>query len=251
MLPYLNIFGLSVPTYSLCAVTAFLCCLALFTGNMKGADLPRERAAVFSCIVTLAALFGALALYKFACKLFFEEGYARPGCVLYGGLITGGLAAALLCRLYRLDNWLVFDKIAAVLPLGQGIGRIGCFLAGCCYGVEVPEGAGVVFRHPLSRTPLNVSLCPVQLYESLFDLLLFVTLRSMARSRLLRKNGILFLLYAFSYSVFRFAIEFLRGDAVRGIVFGLSTSQWISIFIAGIAAAVFPRVKAAAIDRLL
>ncbi|MCD7863514.1 MAG: prolipoprotein diacylglyceryl transferase [Lachnospiraceae bacterium] len=104
--------------------------------------------------------------------------------------------------------------------------RIGCFMAGCCYGVEVPWG--VVFPEG-SLAPAWVPLFPSQLAESAGHLLLFFLFLSV-KDKLRKKQDLLFL-YLGRYAVMRFILEYFRGDAERGYWNGLSTSQWISLLL--------------------
>lgn len=134
------------------------------------------------------------------------------GFVFYGGLV--------FCLIYtygflKLSNqpWRSLDFILPIIPLAHAIGRVGCFLAGCCYGIKT--NFFISFHmHDYQRHP-------VQIYEALFLFLLSYTLY--------KKRSLL--LYLISYSSFRFLIEFLRGDKIRGEFFLFSTSQWVSLVI--------------------
>jgi phosphatidylglycerol:prolipoprotein diacylglycerol transferase len=122
--------------------------------------------------------------------------------------------------------------VIPTVALAQGFGRIGCFLAGCCYGKETALPIGVEFRNSLFAPP-NVIRHPTQIYSSCFDFLLALFLLWYDRKN--HKEGRTFALYVIIYSAGRFLVEFLRDDP-RGTVGVLSTSQFISIFtfIAGI-----------------
>ena len=123
-----------------------------------------------------------------------------------------------------------------ILPsvaLAQGFGRIGCFLAGCCYGKETESVFSVIFQNS-EYAPNHVALIPTQLYSSGLDFLHFLLLLLIARNK--KADGQVTACYLIFYSIGRFVIEFFRGDIIRGSVGILATSQFISIFtgIAGI-----------------
>ena len=120
-----------------------------------------------------------------------------------------------------------------LMALAQGFGRIGCFLAGCCYGKETESVFSVIFQNS-EYAPNHVALIPTQLYSSGLDFLHFLLLLLIARNK--KEDGQVTACYLIFYSIGRFVIEFFRGDIIRGSVGILSTSQFISIFtgIAGI-----------------
>ncbi len=138
------------------------------------------------------------------------------------------LTAYVYCRIKKTDFWRTFDCAAPAVALAQGIGRIGCFLAGCCYGQPTDGAFGVVFRAS-SYAPSGVRLVPIQLVSAGLDfanfILLFVLWR---KSRL--KSGSVGAVYIITYSVGRFLLEYFRGDLNRGAVGVLSTSQFIAVF---------------------
>lgn len=149
------------------------------------------------------------------------------GFVVYGGIVGAALFAALYCRYKKLDFWKYYDVILPSVAIAQGFGRIGCFLAGCCYGRETHSSIGVTFRHSL-YAPNNVSLYPTQLFSSagcfIMAAILFIYLKKD------RKTGTAGSLYLIMYSIGRSVIECFRND-YRGAIGPLSTSQFISIFI--------------------
>lgn len=137
------------------------------------------------------------------------------GFVFYGGMIGGALFAVIYHLMVGIKKeWLKWATISLVL--GHGIGRIGCFLAGCCYG-EVTDWWWGVHLHGHDRHP-------TQLLEAL-------SLIALARILMKIKDSELVLAgYAFSYGILRFVLEFLRGDQLRGQwAWGLTPSQWISL----------------------
>ncbi|GAA0078518.1 prolipoprotein diacylglyceryl transferase [Clostridium sp. CTA-5] len=148
------------------------------------------------------------------------------GFVIYGAIILGALSIILYCRRKRWSVLDIMDLTVPGLAIAQGFGRIGCFLAGCCYGAETNLPIGVEF--PVnSLAPSGVHLHPTQLYSSAFDFLLgFFLLYYSSKER---KSGKILSVYLIIYSIGRFMIEFLRNDP-RGNVGMLSTSQFIAIF---------------------
>lgn len=157
------------------------------------------------------------------------------GSVFYGGLLGGLLGGWLYMKKLKMDPVLTTDCAAPAIALFHGFGRIGCFLGGCCYGVETQHG--IVFTDALIESANGVPRVPVQLYEAAFEFALFFLLWGLlAKGRL---KGRLLCLYLTVYPVGRFILEFWRGDEYRGFLFGLSTSQIISIILFAVSAAVF------------
>ena len=155
------------------------------------------------------------------------------GFVVYGGIIGGIFSGYLFCKKKHISFLEHFDLVMPSIALAQGFGRIGCLLAGCCYGRETDSAFHIVF-HNSAYAPNNVQLIPTQIIMSVlnfahFFLLLFVAKRVKAKGQVAA-------VYLMCYSVGRFFLEYLRNDP-RGSVSLFSTSQFISLFIlaAGIA----------------
>ncbi|MBU3214861.1 prolipoprotein diacylglyceryl transferase [Clostridium estertheticum] len=163
------------------------------------------------------------------------------GFVIYGAILGGILGIYIYSKKKAWNTLSVLDLLVPSLPLAQGFGRIGCFLAGCCYGKVTSLPIGVEFNNS-PFAPANVFLIPTQIFSSIFDFMLALFLLWYDRRE--RKKGRVFSLYLIIYSVGRFLIEFLRGDP-RGSVSILSTSQFISLFvlIIGILLFNFERIK--------
>lgn len=152
---------------------------------------------------------------------------AASGWVVYGGIIGGILTAVVYCRVKKMEFLKYLDVALPSVALAQGFGRIGCFLAGCCYGMRTESWCSVTFTNS-AYAPNGVPLVPTQLISSALDFLLFAVL--LLLSRYLRTPGQVSSFYLIFYSIGRFILEFFRGDMIRGSVGGLSTSQFISIF---------------------
>lgn len=155
------------------------------------------------------------------------------GFVVYGGIIGGILAGYVYCRQKKLNFLAFFDLLIPSVALAQGFGRIGCLLAGCCYGKETEGFLSITFQES-SFAPNHVALIPTQIYSSLLDFMHFGILLWIARHK--KADGQVAACYLVFYSIGRFVLEFFRGDLERGNVGVLSTSQFISIFtgIAGV-----------------
>jgi len=171
------------------------------------------------------------------------------GFVVYGGIIFGILAALLYCKKKGLSFLHYLDCAAPSIALAQGFGRIGCFLAGCCYGapMDIDSPFAITFTHS-AYAPNHVPLFPSQLVSSAFNFIHFFILCALLKNN--KQPGKIGAFYLVFYSIGRFIIEFFRGDLERGNVGTLSTSQFISIFvgIVGIAMVIFLSRKKASPD---
>jgi phosphatidylglycerol:prolipoprotein diacylglycerol transferase len=167
------------------------------------------------------------------------------GFVVYGGIIGGIIAGFLYCKVAKIEFLKYFDLALPSVALAQGFGRIGCFLAGCCYGIETSGPFNIVF-HESHFAPNGVPLLPTQLISSGLNFLNFFVLIYFAKRK--KADGQVAALYLIFYSIGRFILEFFRGDLIRGSVGRWSTSQFISIFIVifGIAVYIISAKKASA-----
>ncbi|TCZ80841.1 prolipoprotein diacylglyceryl transferase [Paenibacillus albiflavus] len=147
------------------------------------------------------------------------------GFVVYGGILSGLLAAILYCKKKKISFLKYFDLLIPSVAIAQGFGRIGCFLAGCCYGSETDSFIGIAFEHS-EIAPNGVKLIPTQLFSSAGDFLIAFILIMYAKKG--RSDGKVGALYLILYSIGRFIIEFYRDD-YRGFIGYLSTSQFISV----------------------
>lgn len=151
------------------------------------------------------------------------------GFVVYGGIIGGIAGGYVYCRKYKLSFLKYADLVMPSVALAQGFGRVGCFLAGCCYGRETDSSFAVVF-HNSAYAPNNIPLIPTQLISSVFNFCHFFLLLWLAGK--FKRDGETAAAYLIFYSMGRFVIEFFRGDLIRGTVGTLTTSQFISLFAA-------------------
>lgn len=151
------------------------------------------------------------------------------GFVVFGGILGGILAGYLYAKIKKLDFLTYLDLVMPSLALAQGFGRIGCLLAGCCYGKETDSLWSITFTES-DFAPNHVALVPTQIYSSVLDFLLFFLLLIVAKHK--KADGQVAAVYLLCYSIGRFILEFFRGDLERGSVGMLSTSQFIAVFTA-------------------
>jgi phosphatidylglycerol:prolipoprotein diacylglycerol transferase len=150
------------------------------------------------------------------------------GLTYYGGFISATVFVLAYARIKKISILELADFFSPALALGHTIGRIGCFLAGCCYGKETNVAWSVVFKDKNSLAVLGVYLHPTQLYEAFGNFLIFIFLHFYSKNN--PKKWQITATYFISYAILRFSVEFFRGDSARcSQYFGLSISQVISI----------------------
>ena len=240
---------LTLHAYGVLLAIAFITGLWVASRQAKRAGLDAARVTDMAVYVLIAGLVGAKVLLVVVEWGFYARNprellsILQSGGVFYGGLIGAFPVAWWYARKHGLPTWRTADALAPAVAIGQAIGRLGCFCAGCCYGRPADVPWAVTFRDAYASrtvgTPLDTPLHPTEIYEALACLAIFFILVRMARSK--RFDGQITLAYVFLYAVVRFVIEFYRGDAVRGTVFGwLSTSQFIAMLMVVAVALVFP-----------
>ncbi len=156
----------------------------------------------------------------------------RGGFVFYGSLIFAIPTIIWWLKKEKVKVRPFLDVLAFAGPIVHSIGRIGCFMAGCCHGKVCDSFLGVTFTHPDSlANPKNVPLYPTQLFDIVVNLVILVTVYYIEKKQ--KFEGQLFLIYLMMYGVGRSIVELFRGDDARGFLFGglLSHSQFIAILI--------------------
>ncbi len=246
MFPKLFDLGpVTIHTYGLLLATAFLVSTALLARLLEREGVARARAWDLGFVVIVSALLGAKLLMVATNWSYYSSDFSRLLSLEFwqaGGAFFGGLLGALLGsylyvrRVPGLSFWTVADAAAPAIALGQTIGRLGCFAAGCDYGSPANVPWAVTFSsdyaHRNVGIPLNVPLHPVQLYEAAGALVLFFLLLRVHGRR--RFRGQVIGLYFVGYGVLRFVNEYFRGDRVPGFgIDGLvSVHQLISLLLA-------------------
>ena len=236
----LELGPVNIYTYGVLLAAAYLGGLQYARVRARARGLDADRVMDLGIYIIVSALVGAkLLLLIVEIDHFWQEPaeiwtLVRAGGVFYGGLIAAVAVAFWFMRRHRLPVWATCDAFAPGIALGQAIGRLGCLMAGCCYGRPTELPWGITFTDTLAAanvgTPLEVSLHPTQLYESGAALIILGALLLMER-RGPGFPGRTFWAYLLLYPTARFIIEFYRGDP-RGSVFDLlSTSQFVSLLL--------------------
>ena len=229
-----------LPTYGVLVALGFLTGLWIAARLARKLDLNVENVTNLGVYCVLAGLAGAkLLMFVFDFDYYrqnpgeiFSLATLQAGGVFHGGLIVALATAVLYMRAHKLPVLMTADIFAPGLALGHAIGRMGCFSAGCCWGLECHRPWAVTFTnteaHRLVGVPLGVPLHPTQLYEAAAELLIFIILILWFRKH--RLDGSVIGLYLILYSTARFLIEFLRfHDQPNPFGGPLSSIQWIAL----------------------
>jgi phosphatidylglycerol:prolipoprotein diacylglycerol transferase len=243
-----------VYSYGVLLAVAYLTALQLAVVRARRIGVDGSKIMDLGIYLIIAALVGAKAmLIAVDFKYFIAQpremlSLVRAGGVFYGGLIAALLVAVWLVRRYQLALWTTADLFAPGIALGHVIGRFGCLMAGCCYGRPTSVPWAITFTNPEAAanvgTPLGVPLHPTQLYDAGAELaILLLLLFTERRGRTFA--GRTFWLYVLLYGVSRFIIEFFRGDD-RGMILGVSTSQFVSLVAVPVSILMLLRLRARA-----
>lgn len=226
-----SIGSFTIHGYGLMIAIGFFVALMYASWQCKKKDLDGDFVFNLAMLVLVIGWLGGKILYTI---VEFKEFLVNPlnvlaseGFVVYGGVVTGTLTVIFYTKMKKKSFFDYADVIVTGVAINQAFGRVGCFLAGCCYGRETNSWIGVVFPAG-SMAPAGVKIIPTQLISAAGDALLFVILFLIINSKKYRK-GIPFCVYFSGYAFGRAIVECFRADS-RGSVGNLSTSQFIAIF---------------------
>jgi phosphatidylglycerol:prolipoprotein diacylglycerol transferase len=247
-----QIGSFSQSTYGVLVALAFLVALSAIARLARRAGLNSDAVVNLGILCALSAMVGAkIMMFLIDIRHYirdpsdiFSLATLQAAGVFYGGLIAALIAATVYIRRHQLPPLPTADVFAPGIALGHGIGRLGCFAAGCCWGLPTRLPWGVTFTNPLSHelvgVQLDVKLHPTQLYESAAEFLIFGILYWRIRRQ--HAPGAIIGLYLILYSTARFLVEFVRYHEQPNPFGGpLNTSQWISLALAALGAACFVR----------
>ena len=250
MFPYFTIFGTTIATYSLVGLVAVFVGTAAAGFRGKKYSVTRSDTVYAAVFAGFGLLLGGVFLYALVqlprLLRFWEHLASTPaqiplflfgGMVFYGGLFGAVFGLWAYSKVFSQNFGNILCLAVPVLPLAHGIMRLGCFAAGCCYGLP-HDTLGIAFTRSVAA-PNGIPLLPVQLMEAAMNFALFAIIWQFSKKD--RESLHLLCFYGIFYAVGRFALEFFRGDAARGFVFFLSTSQFISILVIAACAVVLAR----------
>jgi phosphatidylglycerol:prolipoprotein diacylglycerol transferase len=235
-----------LPTYGVLVAAAFLVALWMTTKLAKRSGLDHDKVSNLGVYSALSGLAGAkLLMFVVDYDYYWEhpneilsKATLQAGGVFYGGLLLALAIGAIYMRRNKMPVAKTLDTFAPGLALGQGIGRIACYAAGCCWGIACDRSWAVVFEdpdaHQLVGVPLYRPLHPTQIYESISGFLIFAILYWLFGKQ--RQQGFLFGVYLVLAGAARFVVEFFRHhDQLNPFGGPLNTAQWISagLFIVG------------------
>ena len=244
-----------LPTYGLLVALGFLAGLWIAARLARRSGIDPDKVVNLGVYAALAGLAGAK-LFMFVVDFdywrrnpgeIFSMATLQAGGVFYGGLIFALITGWIFVRRWSLPPAKTLDCLAPGVALGQAIGRLGCFAAGCCWGKACDRAWAVTFTdpnaHAMVGVPLGVPLHPTQIYEAVAGVVLFAFLYWMAVRA--HTAGAVIGWYLVLSAAARFAIEFFREHQQPKPFDGLlSTQQWISIALVGLGAVVLARNRA-------
>lgn len=220
------------------AAIGFLLAALFLNLNRKRAGMDENQASALLFIAIISGVAGSRLFYVIQYWTQFRDNFFEifrvdhGGLVFYGGFFLAIAAMIIYCRRKKLDMVRVLDVSSPALAIGHAMGRIGCFLNGCCYGgvtsswlgVRYPEGSAPALKY--SGAPLH----PVQLYESCGNILLAAFLLCLLRRA---RRGVTLAAYIILYGVMRFTDEFFRGDHSYDQLWlgGFTPAQTIGLFL--------------------
>ncbi|MGI6152922.1 MAG: prolipoprotein diacylglyceryl transferase [Christensenellaceae bacterium] len=249
MFPILIIGNAHIQMYTLCMGIGFATGVIplYFRGKTLGIKFIQLLAcyAIAGCMAILggkvASMLANLPSYiAMATELgynFFDL-YNSAGAIFYGNMLAAILGVLLYCALYKKSFWKFIDAFLPLLPWVLAIWRIGCFCAGCCYGIPFEHG---MYFTASSVAPHDVKLLPLQLIESAGCFAIFVILMLKGRKPLPKYNmmGLFFVLYP----ALRLVLEFFRGDEKSATIGIFSIQQWISVALVAVGILLLVYVK--------
>lgn len=230
---------LGIPAYFFCTTIGFVITTCVYIMLMSSKKYDISQGIKIFYISILGVILGAK-LFGFLSGIYRNIGMHKAitintlldtGIVFYGGLfgIIVGYLICLKIKYQDIDKHIV-DILGVCIPLFHSIGRIGCFLSGCCYGKRCNGMIAINYITVINDYVNESRRFPIQLVEALFEFIVFIYLLFLLKSNEWKSKKLL-IRYLVIYSFARFFFEFLRGDIRRGIIYGISFSQCISVFI--------------------
>ncbi len=260
MFPQLFKIGpFAVHTYGVLLALAFILGITITRKRAIAAGEDEEHVINLSYIIMIASIIGARLFYvlfhieefrgrwKYVYWPVQEDGtIGIGGLILLGGVVFAFIAAYFYLRHYKLGYLKYLDIFAPAVPLGIFLGRLGCFFNGCCFGKQCDAPWGVVFPNhsPAGAVMGHTHIHPTQLYESFYNLLLFILLLWLGNKIYKKNNGTLISLFLIGYGIERFIVDFFRYyESQMFIVPGLDFNQIVSLVMIASGCAVLLYIK--------
>jgi phosphatidylglycerol---prolipoprotein diacylglyceryl transferase len=236
----IQFFGFSIHSYGVMLAIGFMIGISLAVRESQRTGVDPEKVLNLSFWILITSIVGAR---LFHCIVFYPEYVREPlrifklwegGLVFYGGFIGAVLASIVYCKIHKLNFWQISDIMIPSVMIGLMFGRLGCFLAGCCFGKACAADFAfcITFKNPLGLGIKDVPLYPTQLMSAGNALIIFLLLWSYRKHK--RFHGELLGIALLVYSITRFLIEIIRDDPRGFVTLGtirLSESQFASLFI--------------------
>ena len=236
---------MEIAWYGICLATGFM--LGLWTAGRRGMRIGLNAEDISNLMIWMfiGGVVGGKALYLINHWEDFQNSkntmqMLRSGWVFHGSLIGACIGIWLFIRRTNMPLWATFDTLAPSFALGHAIGRIGCFMNGCCYGKTCDLPWAVQFPDSHSTHPAHVH--PSQIYEFILNMMLYGFLAWLFRQR--KFDGQIFAAYLLGYAVIRFGVEFARADERGWMWFNsLTSGQGISIVLLGLGGFIWWKLK--------
>lgn len=231
MCPRFVFLHIPFSSYGLCMIAGLALALVALRYQSKLFGFPYLKLYALTIYSGLGGVIGANLLdnvLNFRAKAGIEWFDFINGHMFYGFFFGAIAIVFILSRHWAIPPLTLLNSVIPAWVMAQICGRVGCFLAGCCYGTATDIAWAVTYTAPLAAAPLGKSLHPVQLYEALGLIAIMAGLYLLQKKNHFRSSA--FLWYAFTYALLRFFIEFLRGDNPP-LLGPLTPSQSLSIFI--------------------
>ena len=225
-----------VSSYSFMLSLSFVLGSLLFVALLRSQNISINKLFGLIILIQVSAIVGSRFLYVVNNYEQFESDFVNVfsispgGFALNGGLFFVVFLSFLYIKLNKLSFWNISDYAAPPLAIGITITKIGCFLAGCCYGTETSLAWGVQFPAqsiPTQHYGISHQIHPAQLYEAMSGIFFIIALLIIFKRR--KFEGQMFLLFIMSYLGVRILNDFVRGDAVNNYFFSLSQTQFLSV----------------------
>jgi phosphatidylglycerol:prolipoprotein diacylglycerol transferase len=232
-----SIGPVTLHSYGLFVAMGFFVGLLVTKRLGDAAGISREQVMDMGFVIILSAIIGSRVMYVLMNTSYYTRNPLDMFKIWQGGLVfSGGVLGVVLTMVWYIKrHGLSIGKIADLwapaIAIGEAIGRIGCLMAGCCYGRPTGTEWGITFTDPHSLAcPLNVPLHPTQIYSSLSGFIIFLVVMTLYSKK--KFEGQVFLWFLILHSTARLAIERFRGDD-RGIFLnsGMSMTQFVAILI--------------------